>query len=443
MATESEQPVDLEEPPISARTIWIVGLIGVGLSVAAWAAGLASGAPRQGFDSHYADGPRALLAILGLLVAGCSISMRPGWYGGWLCGAISAVIGYGFGGAKPAGTEWYMAPPRNWYAGLPNSWDSVQLFFGVAASACLIGAIWTRLPRKVTFSLVMLGIAYHFAAIMSAVTSPPPTPWITDQYWARVARPYVQFAYMNNAYQFYSPDPGPACQIWACIEYKTETPDSPDAPEAAKDYDWVYVVNRKQDYIDPLGLTYYRRLSITENLTQSAPAGYTPSQQEENTKIAARRDLAARKGFPRTFPVDNIEYRLPNHLITRQVLPSYARHMIHSLGRPGKEVKSIKIYRVVHTTISLNLFRGFDPSTGEALPGTSPYDPSLYLPFFQGEYDPNGRLKDSTEEMLFWYVPVLRSRKLPAEGLKSPEYRFDKFYIDYVSKHAGFPRSQE
>lgn len=437
MTTEPNPLIDLEEPPIPTRTVWIVGLIGVVLSIAAWVVGYSTGAPKQGFDAHYADGPRALLAVLSLLVAGCSISMRPGWYGGWLCGAFCGLTGYGFGGSKPPGTEWYIAPPRNWYASLPNSWDSVQLFFGVAGAACLIGVIWTRLPRRAAQSLVLLGIAYHFAAILSAVTSPPPTPWITDQYWARVARPYVQFAYMNNAYQFYSPDPGPACQVWACIEYKIEDPDAP------KDYDWVYVVNRKQDYIDPLGLSYYRRLSITENLTQSAPAGFTPGGQEEYAKVVARRDLAARKGIPRTFPIDNVEYRVPNHLISRQVLPSYARHMIHALARPGKEVKSIKIYRVVHTTISLQLFRGFDPSTGETIPGTSPYDPTLYLPFFQGEYDSNGRLKDSTEEMLYWYVPILRYQKLPSEGLKSPEYRFENYYKDYVSKHAGCPRPQE
>ena len=140
MVSEPNRSIDLDEPPLPSRTIWIVGLIGVGLSVAAWAAGYASGAPRQGFESHSADGPRALLAILGLLVAGCAISMRPGWHGGWLCGAASGLIGYGFGGLKPAGTEWYLAPARDWYAGLPNSWDSVHGRRSARKNSGLVGA---------------------------------------------------------------------------------------------------------------------------------------------------------------------------------------------------------------------------------------------------------------------------------------------------------------
>jgi len=245
---------------------------------------------------------------------------------------------------------------------------------------------------------------------------------------------------MNNAYQFYSPDPGPACQLWVCIEYKTEDLDGP------KECDWVTIVDRKREFIDPLGLSYYRRLSITENTTQSMPQGYTPVQ-EEHEKILARRALAARDRIPRTFPNENVEYLLPNHLISRQILPSYARHIARTMGRPGMEVKSVKIYRVVHSSIRLNLFRGFDPSTGEKIPGASPYEPSLYLPFFMGEFEPNGRLVDPTEEMLYWYVPILKDRPLPPEGFNSPEYHrtggFKKYYIDYVSKHAGCPRPQE
>ncbi|MSR53527.1 MAG: hypothetical protein EXS09_09605 [Gemmataceae bacterium] len=435
-------PIDasLDEPPVSTHTIWVIGLIGLGLTLVAFVTGVVFGAPRQGFGVHPSDGPRALLAIVGFLVAGCAVSMRPGWYGGWLCAAACGVIGYGFGGSPPAGTEWYLAPPRDWHSALPNSWDSVQLYFGVGGVACLIGAIWTRLPRKAIFCLVLLGVGYHFSSILSAITSPPPTPLVSDHYWARVARPYVQFAYMNNAYQFYSPDPGPACQLWACIEYKTEDPDGP------KDFNWITVVDRKNEYIDPLGLTYYRRLSITENTTQSMPAGYSPLA-EEHEKILARRALAARDRIPRTFLNENLEYLLPNHLISRQILPSYARHIAHHLAQPGKAVKSVKIYRVIHSSIKLNLFRGFDPSTGEKVEGFSPYDPSLYLPFFQGEFDANGRLVDPTAEMLYWYVPILKERPLPPGGWNSPEYHrnggFKKYYRDYVSEHAGCPRPQE
>src|SRR5881275_1283887 len=123
MSVQSPPPVDLEEPPPPTERVLTVGLIGVGLVASAFILGLASGAPLRGFDAHWADGPRAVLCAVGLLLAGCAVSMRPSWYGGWLCAAAAGLIGYGGGGPPPAGTDWYIAPPRNWYAAVPNAWD--------------------------------------------------------------------------------------------------------------------------------------------------------------------------------------------------------------------------------------------------------------------------------------------------------------------------------
>src|SRR6187200_2070598 len=162
---------EIHEPPPSTKRVLMVGFTGVALVLVSFVLGAVGGAPLRGFDTHWADGPRALLCVVGLLFAGCAVSMNPRWYGGWLCGAAAGLLGYGIGGWKPAGTEWYLAPPRNWYAGLPNSWDSVQLFFGVMGAIGLIGAVWTRLPRKVVLSLMLLGVAFHFTSILSMITS--------------------------------------------------------------------------------------------------------------------------------------------------------------------------------------------------------------------------------------------------------------------------------
>jgi len=441
-------PTDLEEPPLPPERVLTVGLIGVGLVVSAFILGLASGAPLRGFDAHWADGPRTLLAALGLFLAGCAVSMRPGWYGGWLCAAAAGLIGYGVGAQPPAGTEWYLSPPRDWYAGVPNAWDSVQLFFGVFGAFALVGAIWTRLPRKAVYACILIWVCYHYAGIMSAVTSPPPMPWMTDQYWKRVGSPYLQFAYMNNAYQFYSPDPGPATELWVLIEYRPEG--SADDAESERECIWHIIPHRSEDYVDPLGLSYYRRLSLTENLAQFQ-ASYM-SLAPELKVVQARREKASRESGGRDIPrvPATPEYERPNELVSRQLLPSFARHLAHEYARPGKEVRSVKIYRARHQLTTLAQFRGFDPTTGQSVMPVDPFMPSLYIPNFQGEFDGEGQLKDSTEPLLYWYVPIYNSRSnnpLPAtlEEYKrnirrhGPSY----YFTDTVSRHARCERPVE
>jgi hypothetical protein len=414
-----------------------VGLTGVGLVVAAFVIGLATSAPLQGYEPHKADGPRALLASLGLLLAGCAVSMRPGWYGGWLCGAAAGLIGYGFGASPPAGTDWYVAPPRDWYAGVPNSWDSIQLFFGVAGAIGLIGAAWTRLPWKATLALILAGVAFHFAGILSAVTSPPPTPPVTDQYWRRVAREYLMFAYMNNAYQFYSPDPGPASELWVCIKYMRPGAAEND-PDAEKECAWDYVPTRARDYKDPLGLEYYRRLSLTENASQFHRTGYYPGAAEAD--LIERRRAADDTRIPR-YGRQEVQRLVPIDLVTRHVLPSYARHFAKAYARDGWEVRGVKIYRTQHTIITPDQFVGFDSMTNKRVDPWGPYNAALYMPYYQGEFDPKGNLKDPQDHLLYWMVPIVPIRTPPTSRA---EYErsggFKAYFIDYVSVHAGCDR---
>ncbi|HEX3150650.1 MAG TPA: hypothetical protein VHR66_21410 [Gemmataceae bacterium] len=466
MTVTDASPSDLHEPPVSAQRVLIVGLIGVGLAGVAMMLGLLLGAPRRGFDVHYADGPRALLACVGLFISGCAVSMRPGWFGGWLCAAGAALLGYGVGWPRPAGTEWYLAPPRDWIAGVPNSWDSVQIYFFVAIFIGLIGTAWTlslqylpelfknvvgpkwtHVPRQMMFAVVMLGMAYHFAGILSAVTSPPPTPYLTDHYWKRVARPYLQFAYMNNAYQFYSPDPGPACEIWICVEYRKQTTSADQVAE--KECVWEYIPKRAQHYKDPLGLAFYRRLSLTENIAQYLAPGYIPLPAEQ-AKVYARRDRArVPESIDRTAGADekliviprssrdDLERRVPNDLVVRQVLPSYAHHIAESYARPGWDVRSVKIYRALHVICSMSEFHGWDTVSGTTKAGKDPYNASYYLAYFQGEFDKNGRLVDPTDPMLYWLVPIIQDKE---DWKDRDEYYerggFHHYFTDYVSRHA-------
>jgi hypothetical protein len=299
---------------------------------------------------------------------------------------------------------------------------------------------------------MLLGVAYHFAGILSAITSPPPTPWLADQYWRRVGKPYLQFAYMNNAYQFYSPDPGAACELWVLVEYRPEG--ATDDVETERECAWHFIPRREEHYLDPLGLSFYRRLSLTENVAQYQAPGFVPLPAEQSG-VLARRERAARAGggrdIPRMGAAVEYERRVPNDMVARQILPSFARHFAKEYARPGKEVRSVKIYRTLHLITTLGQFRGYDQNTGQKAMAVDPYTPSLYMPYFQGEFDRDGQLKDSTEPLLYWWVPIYNdpkaNRPLPAT---LEEYRRNirregpgYYFTDTVSRHAGCERPAE
>ena len=437
MTAHAHPPADLNEPPPPTSRVLMVGLVGVGLVVVALVYGLATAAPRQGFEPHSADGPRALIAIVGLFVTGCAVSMRPRWFGGWLCAAAAAILGYGFGMPAPAGTEWYLSPPRDWFAGVPNAWDSIQLFFGVAAVIGLIGTAWTFLPRRAVLGLILAGAAFHFAGILSAMTSPAPTPFLSDQYWRRIARPYLQFAYMNNAYQFYSPDPGPACEIWAAIEYKPEGVEDND-PDAPKHCAWVTVPTRRDHWKDPLGLSYYRRLSLTENSAQIYRQGYflPPAEAE---LVRQRRESEIHR-IPR-YGQDAVQRVVPIDLVSRQVLPAYARRIAYANPKDGWKVTGVKVYRVQHAIVNPEQFVGYDQVTNKRWTAWSPYNASLYMPYFQGDFKRDGTLKDSEAPLLYWMVPI---EPIETPPLSRKEYRatggFRRYFKDNVAEHGGCPR---
>src|SRR5207244_2073818 len=101
-------------------------------------------------------------------------------------------------------------------------WDSAALLFRVGTVLAAVGALVVLLPpfgRKIIASLFIL---FHFGGILTAVTSVSPAPWLSTQIWTTVYRPYLFFLWMNNAYHFYSPEPGPANLMWFCIEYESD-----------------------------------------------------------------------------------------------------------------------------------------------------------------------------------------------------------------------------
>jgi hypothetical protein len=65
----------------------------------------------------------------------------------------------------------------------------------------------------------------------------------------------------------------------------------------------------------------------------------------------------------------------------------------------------------------------------------------MYMPYYQGEYDVAGHLKDPTSPLLYWLVPIVEAAEPPTSD---EEYRknggYKHYFADYVSKHAGCDR---
>jgi hypothetical protein len=179
---------------------------------------------------------------------------------------------------------------------------------------------------------------------------------------------------------------------------------------------------------------------MSENIAQYQPPHQAPMRHEAE-KVQARRARAAQDFIPRRGWPDEQERRVPNEIVTRQLLPAYARHLIYAYADPQKKVKGVKVYRTLHMITTLAEFRGYDTTLGQSTPGMSPYNARLYLPYYQGEYDERGRLADPTDPLLYWLIPITEYRTPPADR---DEYRrtggFAHYFVDNVSRHAGCAR---
>jgi hypothetical protein len=316
-----------------------------------------------------------------------------------------------------------------WLALDREAWDSIALFLGVMAFVGFAGSALILLPRKMRRVAALILVFLHFCGILSAVTSAPPPgsapPWLAQVVWTRFSRPYLQFMYLNNAYHFYSPEPGPACQLWFYIKFED------DAGE------WLKVPNR-EDYATRQ--EYQRLLSITENANQLLPL--SPPML---TLMYEKRVMAGNAYYPpiKVAPWNEqfsdgtppaFQYREPN-LFSKKNIQSFARHVgltYRSAAHPDLPVKSVKVYRVVHNIVSPDqLLHGLDSD-----------DPTNYAPYYQGEFDPDGNMITKLDDpFLYWLIPILYE---PKPGLKpaamsnqAPAWNRDDYEIvDYCKLHA-------
>lgn len=406
-----DTPADAVPPPspASVRALGLAGggLCGVAAALGLVAAGLGESAPGM------LNTARLVLVLVGTITAGAAISMRPDLWWAWGLGAVAAGVGV---------------------FGLPAHWDSFRLLFGVLAGGGVAGAAFCLAPPRWRYVVVSGWLLFHFGGIFTAATTPTPTPWLSEQSFYRMYGPYLHFLYLRNAYHFYSPEPGPSSLLVCLVKTDTgETETVPDPvtgePREVKKYktQWVVLPRRPADIRDPLGLTYFRRLSLTEQIARGSPGMAVPTDQFEKMDVVARR-----RGVLRAIPFHPVEawsaqYRLPNPDVARYLLPSYARHVIldHTPDPATAAKTTVKVYRMEHRTLDPAEFSRRLP-TGEY---PSPYLPGTYRPFFMGEFNARGELVNPQEEMLYWMVPIVPRFPGPGDPNK-------KAYIDYLSVHA-------
>jgi hypothetical protein len=243
--------------------------------------------------------------------------------------------------------------------------------------------------------------------------------------WTHFYRHYLYFAYLTNAYHFYSPDPGPATLLWFHIEY---------ADGSAR---WIKIPNRHES---PVGLHHQRMLAASESTMN--PAGFV-LQTDAEISAWEQRYKCKYELLPgvRHDPWDEIEKRrkmgadlvkfvdpndgrpAPLYLLaqlpsqynepsepSRLLISSFARHIAHTspdTRDPRNAVQAVRVYRVIHKNISPR----------ELSEGINPLDPWNFFPVYMGKYDPDGRLLDPKDPFLYWSVPIIRvPKRYPESG---------------------------
>jgi hypothetical protein len=305
-------------------------------------------------------------------------------------------------------------------------WDSAVILFRILAVLGAFAALVVQLPavwRKVIASVLII---VHFLGIFTAVsTVPPAAVWLCSFAWTYFYRPYLQFMYLNNAYHFYAPEPGPASLLWFFIEYE------PDAE--GRHWRWVKVPELDHDG-RPLrpdhtrlwpNVEYTRRLSLVEYAGQP---NSDPIPDFQNLWLRRLRagEFRGIPAVPNAIPQS--QYFRINQL-SMLFLQDYVRHVAHTYHhekKPELNVSSVKVYRTVHRLLM----------PPDMVRGTRPDDEGLFHPVYMGEYDRNGNVmryvdpddptSDAPDPFLFWEIPIVKDE---ATGKVT----------NYVLRHANVP----
>src|SRR5262249_51406139 len=101
-------------------------------------------------------GPLPLI-FAGLLITGAAVALRPQ--------SPFLLVGAAFSA--------YLARAA-------LEWDSIRLLIAVLIAIALVAAVLLLPPRLVRQTIVILLVLFHFGGILSAVSSVPPNPWLSQ-----------------------------------------------------------------------------------------------------------------------------------------------------------------------------------------------------------------------------------------------------------------------
>jgi hypothetical protein len=278
------------------------------------------------------------------------------------------------------------------YQALSRSWDSGYLFLTAVVAVSLAAAFLVLLPTPARKAVLSVWVVYHFLGILVATTNQDPSntraPYVSNKLWEFAYRPYLGFLYMNNAYHFYSPDPGPPDLLWFRVQY------------ADGKIRWVNMPERDKS---PVPLHYTRLIAMGNSISAAVPINMKDNKEMENRKRDRVRGgmIKGIAPLPEVAPLQ-LHYQEPNFL-GKLYIASYARHIMyaypHPDGEPAVGVESVKVYHVVHDMLTPAQF----------VKGESPLNLTLYRPYFFGEFKPDGSFTEdgARDPFLYWLLPII------------------------------------
>jgi len=267
----------------------------------------------------------------------------------------------------------------------PAQMESLARICRVGMICAFVGGFLLVIPEMARRAVLVGSITFHFCGILSAVLSVPPpggnSPWLISQAWTFVYRPYLQFIYQNNAYHFYSPEPGPPSFLWLQITYT----------DGGKR--WFRLPDTETS---PTPMHFQRMLSIGESASQVLQRD--PGAYRSEAALQKMAQLLGLERLPRG-TIAPLTWRepMPN---AKHYMCSYVRSLINRFPHPdnnsGATVLESHLWRVVQTIIQ--------PGDLAYEQRRDPTERRFYVTTYQGEYDEKGNLRDPNDPLLYWMI---------------------------------------